>query len=396
MVAGHLQIKNNYYYMVLNLHGPTGKRKSKWIPTGIQVGGKKNEKAAQDMLLETRYTYRDISEMDNGSALMRIGSDILFADYMQMWLRLIKNSVEEDTYVGYELTVERRIAPYFRELEVTLSSLTALHIEGFYEHCYNKLKVKGVTVQHYHGLMHKALKYAVRHDLITSSPMDKVDRPKAQKYVGSFYSLAELELLFEAAKGDPIEFPILMAAFYGLRRSEILGIQWRAVDLETNILTIDHTIIQVKCDGQMRIFEKDRTKNMSSCRSLPIVPEYRDLLLRIKEQQEENRKICGNCYIESDYVCVNPMGELYTPNYVSAHFKLLLKKNGLRPIRFHDLRHTCASLLLKNGATMRSIQDWLGHSHYSTTAEIYAHLETGAKETTANKLAGVISIAPSQ
>lgn len=394
MVAGHLQIKNNYYYMVLNLRGPTGKRRSKWIPTGIQAGGKKNEKAAQDMLLETRYTYRDIQEIGNGSALMKIGGDILFADYMQMWLRLIKNSVEENTYAGYEISVERRIGPYFRELGVALSSLNALHIESFYEYCYNKLGLKGVTIQHFHGLMHKALKYAVKHDLIPTSPMEKVDRPKAQKFVGSFYSLAELERLIEVARGDPVEFPVFMAAFYGLRRSEILGIQWQSVDFENNVLTIDHTVIETKWDGKMTVFEKNRTKNKSSCRSLPLVPEYRDLLLRIKAQQEENRKLCGNCYIESDYVYVNPMGEIYKPNYVTNHFRLLLKKNGLREIRFHDLRHTCASLLLKHGASMRDIQEWLGHSHYATTADIYAHLETKAKDTTAARMAGVISIAP--
>ena len=339
MVAGHLQIKKNRYYMVLNLKDKWGGRKTKWIPTGIAVGGKRNLKAAEDMLLETRYNYKEAEDSEKTVVSSQIVPQMLFSDYMEKWLGFIKNSVEENTYAGYELTVKNRISPYFKKIGVTLAELTSLAIEGFYEYCFNTLKVKGVTIQHYHGLMHKALKYAVRHNLIAANPMDRVERPKAQKFVGSFYSVAELEALFEAAKGDPLEFPILMAAFYGLRRSEIVGLKWKSVDFENNIITINHTVLQAKCDGELKLLYKDRTKNMSSCRSMPLVPQYRELLLKLKEQQKQNRKLCGNSYIDSDYICVNPMGGLYTPNYITQHFSLLLKKHNLRHIRFHDLRH---------------------------------------------------------
>ena len=387
MVAGHLQIKKNRYYMVLNLKDKWGGRKTKWIPTGIAVGGKRNLKAAEDMLLETRYNYKEAEDSEKTVVSSQIVPQMLFSDYMEKWLGFIKNSVEENTYAGYELTVKNRISPYFKKIGVTLAELTSLAIEGFYEYCFNTLKVKGVTIQHYHGLMHKALKYAVRHNLIAANP-------KAQKFVGSFYSVAELEALFEAAKGDPLEFPILMAAFYGLRRSEIVGLKWKSVDFENNIITINHTVLQAKCDGELKLLYKDRTKNMSSCRSMPLVPQYRELLLKLKEQQKQNRKLCGNSYIDSDYICVNPMGGLYTPNYITQHFSLLLKKHNLRHIRFHDLRHTCASLLLKNGISMREIQEWLGHSNFTTTAGTYAHLETSAKDASAARMAEVIRIDP--
>ena len=386
MVAGHLQIKKNRYYMVLNLKDKWGGRKTKWIPTGIAVGGKRNLKAAEDMLLETRYNYKEAEDSEKTVVSSQIVPQMLFSDYMEKWLGFIKNSVEENTYAGYELTVKNRISPYFKKIGVTLAELTSLAIEGFYEYCFNTLKVKGVTIQHYHGLMHKALKYAVRHNLIAANPMDRVERPKAQKFVGSFYSVAELEALFEAAKGDPLEFPILMAAFYGLRRSEIVGLKWKSVDFENNIITINHTVLQAKCDGELKLLYKDRTKNMSSCRSMPLVPQYRELLLKLKEQQKQNRKLCGNSYIDSDYICVNPMGGLYTPNYITQHFSLLLKKHNLRHIRFHDLRHTCASLLLKNGISMREIQEWLGHSDIQTTANIYGHLDSARKQSLADKL----------
>lgn len=143
------------------------------------------------------------------------------------------------------------------------------------------------------------------------------------------------------------------------------------------------TVVQCMCDGTTITVEKDRTKNQSSCRSMPLVPQYRDLLLRMKVRQECCRKLCGNCYTESEYIFVNDMGEPYQPNYVTQHFKLVLRKNHLRNIRFHDLRHTCASLLLKNGVPMKDIQEWLGHSSYNTTANIYAHLDTSSKNTSA-------------
>lgn len=394
MVAGHLQIKKDYYYIVLNLKDEQGHRKSKWLPTGIQAAGKKNEKRAQDMLLETRFSYKEpvIRSAELGSA--RMSNTILFADYMLNWLSIIKSSVEEVTYAGYEGVVTKRIVPYFRKMGVTLGNLTALDIERFYEYCFNTLGIQGSTVQHYHANLHKALKYAVKHDLIDSNPMEKVERPKSQKFVGSFYSITELERLFQAVKGDPVEFPVLMAAFYGLRRSEIMGLRWQAIDFVGNTIMINHTVVQFRSKGKTKVIQKDRTKNASSCRSLPLVPQYRELLLRMKERQEQCRKLCGNCYIESDYIYVNDLGAPYQPNFVSQHFRALLEKNQLRVIRFHDLRHTCASLLLKNGVSMKEIQEWLGHSNFSTTANIYAHLDTAAKNTSAAKMTRAFSISP--
>ena len=338
MVAGHLQTKKGYYYMVLNLKSEDGNRKSKWISTGIPATGKKSAKLAEEMLAETRCTYKDAASPCAVSPVIS-REDISFSDYMIKWLGIIKNSVEVDTYAGYVNNIEKRIVPYFRGQRILLRELTALDVENFYSYCFNELHLKGTTVQRFHANIHKAMKYARKHDLIASNPMDNVERPKSQRYVGAFYSVSELETLFQAVKGDPCEFPVLMAAFYGLRRSEIMGLRWRAIDFENNLITIDHTVVQCMCDGTTITVEKDRTKNQSSCRSMPLVPQYRDLLLRMKVRQECCRKLCGNCYTESEYIFVNDMGEPYQPNYVTQHFKLVLRKNHLRNIRFHDLRH---------------------------------------------------------
>ncbi len=183
-----------------------------------------------------------------------------------------------------------------------------------------------------------------------------------------------------------------MAAFYGLRRSEILGLRWQAVDFQNNLITINHTVVHCKIGKELIIAAKDRAKNKTSCRSMPLVPQFRDLLLQMKKRQESCRNLCGSSYTDSDYVFVNDMGIPYKPNYVTQHFQLVLKKNGLRIIRFHDLRHTCASLLLKNGVPMKDIQEWLGHSDFNTTANIYAHLDTTSKTTSAATMSALVSI----
>jgi len=144
---------------------------------------------------------------------------------------------------------------------------------------------------------------------------------------------------------------------------------------------IRHTVTQCNVDGKKVIVASDTTKTKSSRRTLPLVPFVKERLLALKEEQAENRRLCGRSYIKEylGYVCVNEIGDLIKPGYVTQSFPKLLKANGFRHIRFHDLRHSCASLLLKNGVPMKQIQEWLGHSDFSTTANIYAHLDCSSK-----------------
>ena len=152
-------------------------------------------------------------------------------------------------------------------------------------------------------------------------------------------SAEETEMLIAAVHGDTIEFPVMMAAYYGLRRSEIAGLRWKAIDFKSNRITIEHTVTQALIDGERKIIAKDRAKNKSSCRSLPLMPQFKMILLQMKKQQEDNRKPCGNCYHESEYVYVNPLGVPYMPDFITDHFRNYLMKAGFRKITFHELRH---------------------------------------------------------
>ena len=231
-------------------------------------------------------------------------------------------------------------------------------------------------------------------NLIPSNPADKIQRPKKEQYIGGFYNENELNELFEKSKDDPMELMILMTAFYGLRRSEVLGLKWDAFDFENNTITIKHTVVIAKLDGKRQIVAKDRTKNKSSYRTLPLVKEISEKLLETKKKQQAFKEAFGKTYINEfkDYVFVNPQGKLVRPDYVSEHFKILLNNKGLKHIRFHDLRHSCASLLLAKGIPMKAIQEWLGHSNFSTTANIYAHLDSKSKALSVQALSNAISI----
>lgn len=378
MVAGHLSEKKGYYYAVITYYDRNGKRKFKWIPTGLPVKG--NKKKAEAFLLETR---RDFQPPEPDKLL---GDDILFADYMEQWLEIVKSTISISTYSSYSKCVKGIISPYFRERKILLRNLQAKDIQNFY---LQELKrVSANSVIHYHANIHKALKYAVKIDLIDVNPADKVERPKKEKFVGNFYDADEVNRLFEITEGSKLEIPVLLGAFYGLRRSEAIGLKWSAIDFDQNTLTIQHTVVQCNIDGKRELIAADTTKTKSSMRTLPLVPFVRDRLLALKAEQAENRRLCGRCYNRDylEYICVNEIGDLIKPSYVTEQFPKLLDKYDMRRIRYHDLRHSCASLLLKNGVQMKEIQDWLGHSDFSTTANTYAHLDYSSKLTSADAM----------
>ena len=387
MVSGHLQEKNGTFYAVLNYVDTLGKRKTKWISTGLPIKG--NKKRAEEVLIDIRREFK----VPQGSKAP--DGDMYFSEYLESWLEIIKSSLAVSTYASYVSIVKRSTAPYFKQKGIYLKDITAKDIQGYYLH---ELKtVSPSTVIHYHALIHKALKYAVKIDLIDVNPADKVERPKREHFEAGFYDAEEVNSLLSAVKGTKLEIPVMFGAFYGLRRSEVIGLKWSAIDFEQNALTIKHTVTSCNLDGKHILVESDTTKTKSSMRTLPLVKPVRERLLALKQEQKENRRLCGRSYNKeySEYICVNEVGDLIKPNYVTEFFPKLLEENGLRRIRFHDLRHTCASLLLANGVPMKQIQEWLGHSDYSTTANIYAHLDYSSKLDSAGALMsglGIISL----
>lgn len=384
MVAGHLQEKNGMFYVVLNYRDENGKRKTPWISTNLPVKG--NKKRAENFMMDVRRNFvpPNVQQIEEREAMQK--GDILFTDFLLKWLRVAKSTVKLTTYASYEMMATKIIIPYFQILNIKLKELTTEDIQDFYSAQLERVSAN--TVIHYHAVIHRALKYAVKIKTIQSNPAVNVERPRKEKFIGSFYDKKEINTLFDIIQGHPLEVAIKLAAFYGLRREEIIGLKWTAIDFENNTLTIQHTVTECNLDGKHIEVASDTAKTDSSLRTMPLVTNFRAMLLAKKEKQEHYRKLCGRSYCKEylDYIFVNEMGERWKPRYLSDGFKRILEQNGLRRIRFHDLRHTCASLLLANNVPMKKIQEWLGHSDFSTTANIYAHLDFQSKISSAEAM----------
>ena len=384
MVAGHLQEKNGMFYVVLNYRDENGKRKTPWISTNLPVKG--NKKRAENFVMDVRRNFvsPNVQRIEEREAMQK--GDILFTDFLLKWLRVAKSTVKLTTYASYEMMATRIIIPYFETLNIKLKELTTEDIQEFYSAQLERVSAN--TVIHYHAVIHRALKYAVKIKTIQSNPAVNVERPRKEKFIGSFYDKKEINTLFDIIQGHPLEVAIKLAAFYGLRREEIIGLKWNAIDFENSTLTIQHTVTECNLNGKHIEVASDTAKTDSSLRTMPLVADFREMLLAKKEKQEHYRKLCGRSYCKEylDYIFVNEMGERWKPSYLSDGFKRILEQNDLRRIRFHDLRHTCASLLLANNVPMKKIQEWLGHSDFSTTANIYAHLDYQSKISSAEAM----------
>ena len=387
MVTGSLQIKNGTYYAVLSYTDENGKWKQKWKTTKLKEKG--NKRRAQETLDRFKADFEEELNQKNQTVSSDAKTDILFSDFLQQWLKIARTTIEESTYMSY-VYFSNHICDYFGEKKIKLAELQAAQIQEYYQMLGETRTAN--TVIHYHAVIRKCLQYAVKTDLIPSNPADKIERPKKAHFQASFYNSEEMNRLLEACKGDPLELPINVAAYYGLRRSEVVGLKWDAVDFEAKTITIGHKVLELRVDGKAKMIKQDRLKTASSHRTLPLVPHIETMLLKVRKQQEEDRAVCKKSYSKDGegYICRQRTGELLHPNYITQHFKILLRNKGLRVIRFHDLRHSCASLLLSAGVPMKQIQEWLGHSDFNTTANIYSHLEYASKVQSAQAIAGII------
>ena len=363
---------------MLNYRNAGGQRKTKWISLGLPEKG--NKRKAEAELARLRAEFEPPKEVGD------LSSDMLFTDYLLEWLEIAKGRLAVATYSSYAAMIKKPVGPYFRQRNLTLRELEARHLQMFYSEMLRKVKPN--TVIHYHAIIHSALKYAVKTDMLVQNVADKVDRPKKNSFQPVFLSADEMQKMFEALRGTKLELPVLVAAFYGFRRGEVLGLKWDAIDFERGTISVIRTVTTITLDGKQTEIEQQSAKTKSSLRTLPLIGSFREYFLQVKEAQELNKQICGNCYNHEydGFVFVDELGERMRANYLTSAFPKFLEDHGLRRMRFHDLRHSCASLLLANGVPLKHIQEWLGHSDFTTTANIYAHLDYKSKITSAQAM----------
>ena len=373
-MTGSIQAKKGRanYFAVLNTYDNCGKRKLKWIDTGIPVKGN-NKRKADTKLRELLVEYSK-NQID-------FYKDIAFTTFIRQWLEIAKVSLAPSTYDAYSMTLKCHIIPYFDGKKLHVTDIKPTHIQ---QYVIDKLKtISPNTVRKHLANISKCLDSAVKQNIITYNPAKRIETPKKIRYTGAkHYNEKQIKLLLECAKNDPLEVVIRLTLFYGLRRSEVLGLKWSAINFEKQTVSINHTVVKI---GKA-VHKNDRTKNESSYSTFPIPVKISNELKKWKERQKQLRILQPNDYHDSDYLCTYDDGSLLSTDYVSRHFALLLKKNNMPHIRFHDLRHSAASYLKCLGFDLKDIQTWLRHRDIQTTMNIYTHLDLEAKSNIADSL----------
>ena len=370
-LTGSLQIKKGHYYAVVNMPSEDGKRRQRWISTGLQVNG--NKKTATHRLREI---LNELEEQNH-----QFHSGIKFWELLDMWLEASKQRMRESTYRNCKWVFNAHIIPYFRQTGVKLQDLCPHHLEEYYQ---EKLEtLSPYTLHKHHSYIHSALEYGRKNRLVNqNAAADAWVPPVHKKQVGSYYTMEQLAELKQLIIGDPIEVPLMLIISYGFRRSEALGLKWDAVDFEGKTISIRATVIK---SGTEVKYVMD-TKSRASVRTLPMSDEFAEYLRGVQQRQAKDKEKYGNMYQDDNFVCAAKNGKVINPNCVTERFKKIIRANGLPDIRLHDLRHTAATHLLAMGFSVKDVAFWLGHSQTSTTLDIYSHVLEGSKVDMANAL----------
>lgn len=374
-----LKIKGDRYYAVIN-YKDKGQYKQKWISLGIPV--KNNKRKAEQMLLEVQRKYEDRYSTSCG--------DMLFSVYVKQWLYRKKSSIELSTWEGYQIYAERHIIPYFEALNLSLRDVKPKHIQEYYlyKNTSGRLDNKPgglsiASIKKHSIVLKESLDDAVLEELINRNPARGVKLPgkNTPGKEKTFLTAEKANKLLKVFEGHPLQALVYVTLYYGLRRSEVLGLRWSAIDFEKNTLSINHAVVKNRT-----IIEKDTVKTQSSYHTYLLIDDVKQILLREREKKIEQKAHFGKAYIESDYVFTWEDGSLFRPDYVTRGFQRVLKRNGFPVMRFHDLRHSTASILYDKGWDIKDIQSWLRHSSIDVTSDIYTHISEDRKAKKANEL----------
>ena len=365
-MTGSLQVKNDKFYAVLNFKDANGKRVQKWISLNLPVKG--NKRNAEAKLRELLAQYEGLDSIEPINTLL--------AQHIAKWIEYDRPHITVTTYNQYVNMLNNHIAPYFNPRGVTVGNVTAGDLEDYYRAKVAEGLSQNTVIKH-HAIIRSSLQWAMKHQYIRFNPADLATKPSKVRYTPNDpYTIEEVVQLLTVTQSEPIAVPIFLACFYGLRRSEILGLRWSSIDFTNGWIHIETTVVKEKIgDNVVSTIRDNTTKTEYSKRSLPLCPYTYNYFCYLRSQQLAQMELCGASYNRDylDFVCVDAMGMLLQPDFVSQKFQKLLEKYGLRPIRFHDLRHSCATIMLYLGYSMKDIQTWLGHSNYSFTANTYVH-----------------------
>ena len=426
-ITGSVQLKCGKLYAVINLYDDKNNRKRRSIDTGLSPrNGKTKAKEFLRSLLDLVNDHENTPVSDSLVEIIdkcnqkskgafdadsylelltksleerrqhvplrysKIPLDMPFVDYLNLWLKT-KTKIQANTYAGYQTAINGRIAEFFGPAKSTLGNLKPEDFEDYYDYLLVECGLDDCTALHHHRIMKQALSYGVKKGPLLYNIMDKVEAPADSDFEGDYYRASEARELLEKAKEDPLYIVVLLTTYYGFRRSEVLGLRWSAIDFESNTISIERKVIVASRDGKRETHDLKKTKSRSSRRTLPLIAVVKDALLKHKELHEEYKRVFKSYHQGTEgYVCTDVLGKLFSPDYVTSHFQVLLKHSGMRSIRFHDLRHTCATLLILNGMSLLNVSRWLGHSSTAITERYYLHFDVRSQIELAIKMGEIL------
>lgn len=359
--------------------------------TGLKIdqSSRQVEQARRRVLAELY----EINRMDEQCEKWDISPELRYqpvSEWLKRWLDDCRESIAESTLVRYTAVV-RHACHFFDEKGLALCRVSPMAMEE-YRDAMLAYGYSARTIQMHFKLLQTAFTSACSCGLNRSNPICGVQLPRVERDIPRPYSAAEQQKLLEELKGTDLHLPVLLALLYGMRIGEILGLRWSDIDFETGTLQIRHKVAEVRINGKRQLVRSNDLKTEASRRAFPLSDDIRQRLKRRKAQIEENRaKKRRYRTADADYVFVDANGKLLSPEYVSDHFRWRIAHSDLPKIRFHDLRHTCATLLLHEGCSLREIQSYLGHASYLTTTR-YAHIDAHSKEHALEIMSAVLNV----
>jgi len=372
-MRGHLvkRGKNSWSVVLFLGRDPaTGNKKYQWHSV---KGPKKN---AERVLAEMLY------QMDNGGFVQPTKCTV--REFLRQWLKdYAASNVRPLTAEGYAQKIERHIIPALGK--ITLTDLQPSHIQAFYRDSLERGRLDGKgglsprTVLHIHRILYSALSYAVRWNLVARNVAQAVDPPRSGRKQMRTLDVEGVNRLLEASKGTLYQPLIHLAVYTGLRRSELLGLRWRSVDLDMSTLAVVQILHHLK-DGRI-VFQEP--KSLKGKRQVALSPSAVMALREYKHRQELERLLIGISLSPDDLVFANPDGSPFLPDSVTHAFIKIVRSTGLEGIRFHDLRHTHASLMLRQGVHPKIVSERLGHATVAITLDTYSHVTPGLQEAAA-------------
>lgn len=317
-----------------------------------------------------------IDELENGG-ITKV-STMKLGDWMLQWLALYLPNIEATTRAGYKDRIENRIIPTLGS--IPLKALNTAHIQGWV----NGLKDEGLapkTVKNAYLNLKAALDKAVMLKMVPYNPCVGVELPKLQKYKGEIYDTAEMEKLLKTAEETDMYLIALLAVMVGFRRGELVALQWEDVDLKKGVIHVRHNM--VIADGE-KITKAP--KSSAGIRDVSIGPRVVAELKKAHTQYLKNKMLNRRCFKDSGLVICKEDGSGYRPDSITQKWERFIQQNGLKPIRFHDLRHSCATAMIEAGVDPKTVQQRLGHADISVTMNIYAHSTKAMDRSAADKM----------